>query len=138
MKHFHCFFVALLLGVLGTNAQAVCFKNGVSVSASETGPVVSWSEEFRQAAAVVIGTVLSERDVEDPKERGTTVGALYKLKLESRLKGNVGQTVDVFSTNDSGRVPLAKGKRYLLFLYSQNGRLTADACGNSAKLVYPF
>lgn len=130
--------LAILLGVLGTNAQAVCFKDGVSVDPSSTGPVIPWDTEFRQATVVVIGTVLSEENIPDPKDSGFWSGTLYKLKLERRLKGNVGDTVEVFSPNDSGRLPLAKGTRYLLFLRAEHGHLTGDACGNSSKLVSPF
>lgn len=138
MKQLHSsLFGVLALAWAGASAQAVCLdKNGVSFDASKTGPVVSWDEEFRKAAAVVIGTVLSERNIDDSS--GLRIRTQYKLKVESRMKGSSGDTLDVFSTNDSGRVPLAKGKRYLLFLYLQDGRLTLDACGNSAKLVYPF
>jgi hypothetical protein len=131
--------IALLLGVWSTNAQAVCFnKDGLSVDPSSNGPAMPWDTEFRQATVVVIGTIFSEERIPDPNEAGFWSGTLYKLRLERLLKGKVGNTVAVFSPNDSGRLPLSKGIRYLLFLHEERGHLTADACGNSAKLVSPF
>ena len=127
--------LALLLGVWAMNAQAVCFKD-VSPSIRRHGPVVS------------VEHGVSDRDSgcgrdgpfgrEFLSQGGGFPARFYKLKLEGRLKGNVGETLEVFSPNDSGRLPLAKGTRYLLFLRKDGGYLTADACGNSAKLVSPF
>lgn len=119
-------------------AAAVCFKDGVSVDPSSVGPVVSWEVEFQQAALVVVGTVLSEQRIPDPKEPDFWAGTLYRLKVESVLKGRSRKSLDVFTPNDSSRLPLTKGRRYLLFLNEQDGRLIADPCGNSARLVYPF
>lgn len=119
-------------------ADAVCFKGDVSVDPVANGPVISWDDEFRRALLVLVGTVISEKNVPDPKERGFWAGTLYKLKVEARLKGSSGVSVDVFSSNDSGRLPLARETRYVLFLRRENGQLVADPCGNSAKLVSPF
>lgn len=119
-------------------AVAVCFKDGVSVDPSSVGPVVSWEVEFQQAALVVVGTVLSEQRIPDPKEPDFWAGTLYRLKVESVLKGRSRESLDVFTPNDSSRLPLTKGRRYLLFLNERDGRLIADPCGNSARLVYPF
>jgi len=129
----------LVLGMIGIqDAKAVCFKDGVSVDPSKSGPTVSWQVEFRQSTAVVIGMVISAENVPDPKEAGFWSGTFYKVKVDSLLKGTVGDSVDVFSPNDSGRLPLAVGARYLLFLNKEGERLTVDACGNSAKLTSPF
>ena len=131
------FSMALLLGVLATNAKAVCFKDGVSVDPSN-GPVIPWQTEFRQVPVILIGTVISEENVPDPKDATFWSGALYTLKVEALLKGKAGTSIQVFSPNDSGRLPLANGTRYLLFLHDEGGHLTTDACGNSAKLVSPL
>jgi hypothetical protein len=86
---------------------------------------------------IVIGTVVAEKNIPDPREPDSWSGTLYKLTVEALMKGKAGPSVQVFSPNDSGRLPLAKGTRYLLFLRDEGGRLTTSACGNSAKLVYP-
>ena len=127
----------LLPGVWGTNVRAVCFtKDGVSVDPSK-GPVIPWATEFRHASVILIGTVVSEKNIPDPKEPDFWSGTLHKLTVESLLKGKTGPSIQVFSPNDSGRLPLANGIRYLLFLHYEGGHLTTNACGNSAKLVYP-
>jgi hypothetical protein len=132
------FSFALLPGIWGSTARAVCFKDGVSVNPVSSGPVISWEAEFRQAAVVVAGTVVSEKNIPDPKEPDFWAGTLYTLRVEGWLKGKAGKLVEVFSPNDSGRLPLTTGTRYLLFLRERDGHLTADACGNSAKLGSPF
>lgn len=86
---------------------------------------------------VLIGTVVSKNNLPDPDEPGFWSGTLYTLKTEAILKGNPSSSVQVFSPNDSGRLPLDKGTRYILFLHQIGGQLTVNACGNSAKLVYP-
>ncbi len=131
-----CLLVALL-AVWGTTATAVCFnKDGVSVDPSK-GPVISWPTEFRHASVILIGTVVSEKNIPDPREPDFWSGTLYNLTVEALLKGKTAASVQVFSPNDSGRLPLAIGTRYLLFLDNEGGRLTTNACGNSAKLVHP-
>jgi hypothetical protein len=123
---------------LDTTAKAVCFtKDGVAADPSQ-GPVTPWPTEFRNASVILIGTVVSEKNVPDPKEPGFWSGTLYKLTVEALLKGKTGTSVQVFSPNDSGRLPLVIGTRYLLFLDTKGGRLITNACGNSAKLAFPF
>jgi hypothetical protein len=132
-----CFSFALLLGAWGTNAKAVCFnKDLVSVDPSKS-PVVPWPTEFRQASVILIGTVVAEKKIPNPKEPDYWSGTLYTLTVQALLKGKAGPSVQVFTPNDSGRLPLDKGTRYLLFLHDEGGHLTMDSCGNSAKLVYP-
>lgn len=127
----------LLLSTWGTTAKAVCLnKHGVAVDPSKH-PVISWATEFKQASVVLIGTVAAQQNIPDPKEPDSWAGTLYKLKVESFLKGKPSSSIEVFSPNDSGRLSLTTGVRYLLFLHDQGGRLTTDSCGNSAKLVYP-
>ena len=84
------FLVALLVSVWGTNANAVGFnKNGVSVDPSK-GPVIPWSTEFREASVILIGTVVAEKNIPDPKEPDSWSGTLYQLKVNALLKGKRG------------------------------------------------
>lgn len=129
--------IALFAGIW-IPAAAVCFKGDVSVDPSSSGPVISWDAEFHQSELVVIGTVYSEHQIPDSKEREFWLGTLYQLRIAQTLKGTPRKSLEVFSPNDSGRMILARGSRYLLFLNERNGRLIADPCGNSARLVYPF
>jgi len=129
--------VAVSLGWWSTNTKAVCInKDGVSYDPSQVS-AVPWRSEFREAAVVLIGTVVSQKSIPDTKEPTFSSGTLYTLKVEALLKGNVGASVQVFSPNDSGRLYLTAKSRYLLFLHEEGGHLTTDSCGNSAKLVYP-
>ena len=133
------FAVVATLGLWSTLAHAVCFKGEVSVDPTK-GPVEPWSVEFRQAQAVLIGTAAAEKNLPDPDNPGFWAGTLYTLRVDARLKGDVGSSVEVFSENSSGRFPLTVGSRYVLFLhYDPKGHYwIADPCGNAAKLVYPF
>jgi len=131
--------MAIALGSWTSMAHAVCFKGDVSVDPSQ-GPVSPWDVEFRQSQVVLIGTVGSERNIPDPDNPGSWTGTVYKLRVNTLLKGTVGHSVQVFSENSSGRFPLTVGSRYVLFLrYDSKGKYwVADPCGNAAKLVYPF
>jgi hypothetical protein len=131
--------VAVAFGLWSNAAQAVCFKGDVSVDPTK-GPVAPWDVEFRHSRVVLIGTVGSERNIPDPDNPGFWTGTVYKLKVDALLKGTVGNSIEVFSENSSGRFPLVVGSRYVLFLrYDPKGKYwVADPCGNAAKLVYPF
>ena len=131
--------LAVLFGFSVTKASAVCIKeDGVSVDPSTYGPIISWQAEFRRSTLVLIGTVTSTKNVTDKNEPDFWAGTLYKIAVDSFLKGGPGASIEVFTPNDSGRLPLTSGARYLLFLRKQAGQWTADACGNSAKLASPF
>jgi hypothetical protein len=118
--------VALLLGICGTTAKAVCFdKDGVSVDPSK-GPVIAGPTEFRNASVVLIGTVVSEKNIPDAKEPDFWSGTLYNLF------GSGVQPKRFRTAASRNRNALPSVSRY-------HGRtLTSNACGNSAKLASPF
>ena len=125
------------MGVCGATAKAVCItKDGVSVDPSKQ-PIIPWATEFQQSSVILIGTVVAQKNIPDSKEPEFWSGTLYDLKVEALLKGDAGRSVQVFTPNDSGRLLLLNGVRYLLFLHDEGGHLITNACGNSAKLVYP-
>jgi hypothetical protein len=128
-----------LWGLSRLNAWAVCLNmDGVSVDPSTNGPILSWGAEFRRSTLVLIGRVVTAKNIPDKEEPGFWSGTLYRIAVDTFLKGSAGASIDVFSPNDSGRLPLATGSRYLLFLQKRGGQWTADACGNSSKLDSPF
>src|SRR5262245_58199545 len=101
-------------------AGAVCLLDDYSVEG-----------EYARSAAVVEVSVLSERvlpETSDPDELG---GTLYNVKVLESFRGQAEPTLVVYSENSSARFPLVKGQQYLLFLYEDVGRLSADYCGNS-------
>ncbi|HEX4132994.1 MAG TPA: hypothetical protein VHY84_00120 [Bryobacteraceae bacterium] len=131
--------LAVFFGFSVMNASAVCLKeDGVSVDPSTYGPIISWQAEFRRSTLVLIGKVISAKNVPDKDEPDFWAGTLYKITVDTFLKGAADISIEVFSPNDSGRLPLATHTRYLLFLRKEAGQWTADACGNSAKLTSPF
>ena len=61
-------------------------------------------------------------------------GWVYTLKVITPYRNAKAATLKVFTANDSGRLPLAVGKQYLLFAYNVDGRLTIGDDGLSGEL----
>jgi len=101
-------------------AFGACLEDDYSVAA-----------EYARSVAVVQARVISERNVPDPEAPKFIGGTIYKVRVEESFHGALHGTVEVFSENSSGRFPMEKRKSYLLFLYREEGRLSADPCGNS-------
>jgi hypothetical protein len=99
---------------------AACLLDDYSVSA-----------EFSRSAVVALARVVSERQVPEQKEAGLLDGTLYSLRVQETYRGQASRTRSVFSENSSGRFPMVVGQTYIVFLYLQSGRLSADYCGNS-------
>jgi hypothetical protein len=91
--------------------------------------------DFLRSKAVLVGRVLSERDVPGSDDLDTPGGTFYLLKVLETLRGAPGRTVEIFSENSSARFPMRIGTSYLLFLYKQQGVLSADYCGNSGPVA---
>ncbi len=88
--------------------------------------------EFLDADAVFVGTVASARSV---PPRGEDLGGwLYGLTVQELFRGPRTTTIEVFTENSSGRLPLEVAKQYLLFADEFDGRLTITNCGNSAEV----
>src|SRR5262245_2166851 len=87
--------------------------------------------EFRRSELVALASVVSERSVAADPQAGLLDGVLYTLHIEELFRGGQRRTVNVFSENSSGRFPMQKGTTYIVLLYQQGGRLSADYCGNS-------
>ena len=101
-------------------ALAVCLSGDSSVQ-----------HEYFRSVAVVIAEVVSERTVPDPEDSESYGGIVYTVKIQETYRGSLHGTVDIFSENTSGRFSMDKGGKYILFLYRQQGQLSADNCGNS-------
>lgn len=102
------------------DSQAVCLLDDYSIEG-----------EYQRSEAVVLASVASERVVPDPDDPKGFAGIIYTLHVQESFRGTPSKTMEVFSENSSGRFPMEKGKAYILFLYRQQGRLSADYCGNS-------
>ena len=111
--------LSVLLGVTAT--KAACVLDDYSVEA-----------EFNRSVEVVLAKVISERAVPAaPDDPNSIDGTNYSLQVRETFRGQGGDTLTIYSENSSGRYPLKVGRTYLLFLYEQQGRLSADNCGNS-------
>ena len=86
--------------------------------------------EFFKSDAVFIGKVESHRTL--PPKGSYYDGWLYHLRVRRVFRGTLGETVDVFTENSSGRFPLQVSREYLLFASQGEGRLEVDNCGNSS------
>src|SRR5271170_5947360 len=101
-------------------ASGACLLNDYSVPS-----------EYQRSTAVVIAQPVSERTIMDREEPDLIAGTIYTISVKEFFRGSLSGKVDIYSENSSGRFPLITGKTYLLFLYSQQGYLSADYCGNS-------
>ena len=95
----------------------------------------STGAEYFRSEAVLVGSVLSERNIPESDVPDTPGGTYYMVRVLKTLRGIPTRTVEIFSENSSGRFPMHIGTSYLLFLYRQQGVLSADYCGNSGPLT---
>lgn len=109
--------------VCGQTAHSACVFGDYSVHA-----------EYSRSDAVLEVVVVSERVVPDTEESDVLGGHYYTVRTEARYKGELPDVIDLFSENSSGRFPMVVGERYLVFVHSNVGNLTADNCGNSGRL----
>ena len=114
------FTILLSFFVLSYAALGACLHDDYSVEA-----------EFPRSVAVVKALVVSERNVPDPEASEFLGGTIYKVKIQESFRGALQGTVEVFSENSTGRFPMERRRSYLLFLYRDETRLSADPCGNS-------
>ena len=109
--------ISLLLLMSTTVAHAFCSKPTPKVCSS-----------FFNSDAVFTGTVNDQESV--PDQDDSIGGWLYRLRITKVFRGDLGQTVAVFTPNDSSRLPLEVGREYLLFARLRDGRLRiGNDCG---------
>jgi hypothetical protein len=107
------------LSVVG-GVRSACLLSDYSVQA-----------EFNRSEAVVVGKVVAERTVPDAEQPEVYGGVIYTVAIEQSYRGQLRKNVELFSENTSGRFPMKRGTRYLLFLSRDGSHLSADNCGNS-------
>jgi carboxypeptidase family protein len=103
----------------GGRASAVCLE-----------PKPKVCNAYFKSDAVFTAVVLDEKAV---REAGELEGRLYSLMVQHRYKGQLGETVEVYTENSSSGLALVRGHEYLLFAKRAGERLEiADDCaGNS-------
>jgi len=125
---------------LGSNSIAFLFRRAIFLCVASTllaVPAGAYcprlkihvNNEFFKSRFVVIGEVLSERTELDSD--GYIAASNYRVTVLRTYRGSHQQVLTIRSENDSGRFPMDKGQRYLLFVRSFDGHLRVDSCGNS-------
>ena len=112
-----------LLAPTGREGLVACLNGHPTVEA-----------EFAAREAVFIGTVVSERAERPAADRYFDDGTTYEMKVDEVFRGRLPKRVRVFSENSSGRFQMDRRRKYLLFVYTEHGRMTVDSCGNSEPL----
>lgn len=120
---FRPFLLCLALLVPMVDAPAMCLD----------GRRPGVRDEFKSSAAVVVGRVSGQRELqEDAADLNGVTAILYRVEVRRRFKGAVARFIQLRSDNTSARFPMALGEDYLLFL-NRDGRIYfVDSCGNSA------
>ena len=112
------FLVLLASLALPGIAAAACLLTDYSVRA-----------EYDRSLMVLTGRVIAERAVAASGEHYD--GAVYSVQVDEVYRGHPGRSFEVFSENSSGRFPMQRSERYLLFISQDVDQLVVDNCGNS-------
>ena len=112
-------YIGLLATVLLPEAAiGACLLNDYSVKA-----------EYDRSAGVLTGQVASQQTVSAVGHLFD--GVVYTVQVETLYRGSLDRVIQIFSENSSGRFPMQRRVRYVLFVYSDAGHLVVDNCGNS-------
>lgn len=80
---------------------------------------------YFRSDAVFTGEVISVKENQHTDAGEKVVdGWFYTLKVLRSYRGADAPTIQVYTSNDSGRLPLTAGKKYLLFAEKDEGTLT--------------
>ncbi|HEY2387951.1 MAG TPA: hypothetical protein VGK30_13385 [Candidatus Binatia bacterium] len=92
------------------------------------------AEEYAATPIIFVGHVLSQQSVAESPSSGLYEDTGYTVRVDEALRGTPHGRIRLFTENSSDRFPMAVGKKYVLFVYQQQGRLMVDNCGNSGLL----
>jgi hypothetical protein len=90
------------------------------------------SQEMKESQVVVIGTVMSSRQV--PQSWDTLDGVEYVVHIDQKVKGKQTGEISIFSEHTDDAVNLQAGTQYLLFLTNNNQHWMVNKCGNSGPM----
>jgi hypothetical protein len=90
-------------------------------------------QEFAASKLVFTGTVVDSTLV--PDSGSWMDGTMYRVRAVEAFRGKPDSVLTVFSENSSGRFPMTVGTEYLIFAYSNGGRLLIDDCGSSGPVT---
>ena len=107
----------------------VFFATASFAACTNTVPV---SDEMKESQVVVIGTVMSSRQV--PQSWDSLDGTDYVVHIDQKVKGKQTGEITIFSEHSEDGFTLETGKQYLLFLTNNYQHWEANKCGNSGLL----
>ena len=87
------------------------------------------SQEMKDSQVVVIGTVVSSRQV--PQSWDSLDGIDYVVHIDQKVKGKQTGEITIFSEHSEDGFTLEAGKQYLLFLTNNYQHWVVNKCGNS-------
>jgi hypothetical protein len=90
------------------------------------------SQEMKESQVVVIGTVMSSRQV--PQSWDTLDGVEYVVHIDQKVKGKQTGEISIFSEHTDDAFNLQAGTQYLLFLTNNNQHWMVNKCGNSGPM----
>jgi hypothetical protein len=111
---------------VATGLACVCFATASFAACTNTMPV---SQEMKDSQVVVIGTVVSSRQV--PQSWDSLDGTDYVVHIDQKVKGKQSGEITIFSEHSEDGFTLEAGKQYLLFLTNNYQHWVVNKCGNS-------
>jgi hypothetical protein len=90
------------------------------------------SREMKESDAVVIGTVMSSRQV--PQSWDALDGIEYVVHIDQKVKGKQTGEIAIFSEHTEDAFNLQSGRQYLLFLTNNYQHWMVNKCGNSGPM----
>ena len=94
--------------------------------------VMPVGDESKASQAVIIGTVMSSRQV--PQSWDSLDGTEYVLHIDKKVKGKESGEITIFSEHSEDGFSLQSGRQYLLFLTNNNQHWAVNKCGNSGPM----
>jgi hypothetical protein len=107
----------------------VLFTTASHAACNNTTPA---SKEMKDSQAVVIGTVMSSRQV--PQAWDSLDGVNYVVHIDQKVKGKQSGEITVFTEHRDDALNLEAGKQYLLFLTNNYQHWVVNVCGNSGPM----
>jgi hypothetical protein len=117
--------------VLVSLAAAVVLAAPAEASACSC---IQWGKpkaEIARADGAFVGVYLGRRPLNPPRPPYSSLAPyLYKFRVERRLKGTLGKTVEVLSPRDGASCGLevVRGRRVGLLLFRVKGRWESNLC----------
>src|ERR1700722_5954599 len=115
-----------ILKRVATGLACVFFATASFAACMNTLPV---SQEMKDSQVVVIGTVMSSRQV--PQSWDTLDGTEYVVHIDQKVKGKQTGEITIFAEHTDNGLNLQAGKQYLLFLTNNYTHWMINTCGNS-------